>query len=58
MPAQDLPAMAVMDDELYARITRLHDGALAEQRHLLYDQDPDSAVPAFPYPDDISRRLS
>jgi hypothetical protein len=25
-------------------------GELAEQRHLLYDADPDSTVPAFPYP--------
>lgn len=25
-------------------------GELAEQRHLLYDADTDSAVPAFPYP--------
>jgi hypothetical protein len=25
-------------------------GELAEFRHLLYDADPDSAVPAFPYP--------
>ena len=25
-------------------------GELAEQRHLLYDADPDATVPAFPYP--------
>ena len=25
-------------------------GELAEYRHLLYDADPDSTVPAFPYP--------
>lgn len=25
-------------------------GEAAEMRHLLYDADPDSAVPAFPYP--------
>jgi hypothetical protein len=25
-------------------------GDLAEYRHLLYDADPDSVVPAFPYP--------
>jgi hypothetical protein len=25
-------------------------GELAEQRHLLYDADADSTVPAFPYP--------
>ncbi|MFJ5090016.1 hypothetical protein [Streptomyces sp. NPDC088674] len=57
MPAQDLPAMAVMADELWARLGRLHDGLLAEQRHLLYDQDPDSTVPAFPHPD-ADRRQS
>ncbi|MFR9796572.1 hypothetical protein ACL02U_11810 [Streptomyces sp. MS06] len=26
------------------------DGELAEQRHLLYDADPDAVTPAFPYP--------
>ena len=26
------------------------DGEQAEQRHLLYDADPDSTTPAFPYP--------
>lgn len=26
------------------------DGVAAEQRHLLYDADPDSTVPAFDYP--------
>lgn len=26
------------------------DGERAEQRHLLYDADPDSTTPAFPYP--------
>ncbi|MFE2297975.1 hypothetical protein ACFXAW_07240 [Streptomyces sp. NPDC059445] len=25
-------------------------GELAEMRHLLHDEDPDSTVPAFPYP--------
>jgi hypothetical protein len=25
-------------------------GELAEQRHLLYDADPDSTIPAFRYP--------
>ncbi|MFB7244572.1 hypothetical protein ACFCYX_19190 [Streptomyces populi] len=25
-------------------------GEAAEQRHWLYDDDPDSTVPAFPYP--------
>lgn len=25
-------------------------GEAAEQRHLLYDADPDSTIPAFPYP--------
>ncbi|MGW5173208.1 hypothetical protein ACWERY_02420 [Streptomyces sp. NPDC004082] len=26
------------------------DGLCAEYRHLLYDADPDAAIPAFPYP--------
>jgi len=25
-------------------------GERAEQRHWLYDEDPDSTIPAFPYP--------
>ncbi|MHC3427241.1 hypothetical protein [Streptomyces sp. DT18] len=55
MPAQDLPAMAVRADEAHARLTAQHaarfEGALAEQRHWLYDADPDATTPAFPYPD-------
>jgi hypothetical protein len=30
--------------------THATDGEAAEQRHWLYDADPDAAVPAFPYP--------
>ncbi|WP_432091085.1 hypothetical protein [Streptomyces sp. NRRL F-5630] len=56
MPAQDLAAMALMADELWARLGRLHDGLLAEQRHLLYDADADAATPPFPYPDAARRQ--
>ncbi|WP_435246400.1 hypothetical protein [Streptomyces sp. NRRL F-5630] len=56
MSAQDLSAMALMADELWDRIGRLHDGLLAEQRHWLYDADPDAATPAFPYPDAARRQ--
>ncbi|MGW1160429.1 hypothetical protein ACWD48_19855 [Streptomyces sp. NPDC002519] len=30
--------------------TQATQGEAAEQRHLLYDADPDSVIPAFPYP--------
>lgn len=36
--------------EAVATARHATDGEAAEQRHLLYDADPDSAVPAFPYP--------
>ncbi|MFJ4418220.1 hypothetical protein [Streptomyces sp. NPDC088925] len=61
MPAQDLPAMAARADEAHARLAAQHaarfEGALAEQRHLLYDADLDAETPAFPYPD-ADRRQS
>ncbi|MFE9317890.1 hypothetical protein ACFYNV_22725 [Streptomyces albidoflavus] len=46
-PATDLTALAADLDASAARMRRLHEGALAEQRHLLHDADPDSTVPAL-----------
>ncbi|MFF5615432.1 hypothetical protein ACFY7B_21170 [Streptomyces albidoflavus] len=43
----DLTALAADLDASAARMRRLHEGALAEQRHLLHDADPDSIVPAL-----------
>ncbi|MYR28647.1 MULTISPECIES: hypothetical protein [unclassified Streptomyces] len=60
MPAQDLSAMAARADDAHARLTARHaarfEGALAEQRHLLYDADADATVPPFPYPTDTRRQ--
>lgn len=61
MSTSDLLLLAASVDEAHARLLVLHDGALAEQRHLLYDADPDAAFPPFPYPadtDDTARRSS
>ena len=44
------PLAAMLADPDHAPHTPASPGELAEQRHLLYDADPDSAVPAFPYP--------
>ncbi|MEU2313090.1 hypothetical protein [Streptomyces albidoflavus] len=46
-PATDLTALAADLDASAARMRRLHEGALAEQRHWLHDADPDSAVPVI-----------
>lgn len=43
----DLTALADDLDASAARMRRLHEGALAEQRHLLHDADPDSTVPVI-----------
>ncbi|MGW9584678.1 hypothetical protein ACWIGB_05335 [Streptomyces albidoflavus] len=46
-PATDLTALADALDASAARMRRLHEGALAEQRHLLHDADPASTVPVI-----------
>lgn len=46
-PATDLTALAADLDASAARMRRLHEGALAEQRHWLHDADPDSTVPVI-----------
>ncbi|KUL59631.1 hypothetical protein ADL32_18850 [Streptomyces albidoflavus] len=46
-PATDLTVLAAALDASAARMRRLHEGALAEQRHLLHDADPDSTVPVI-----------
>ena len=43
----DLTPLANGLDASAARMRRLHEGALAEQRHLLHDADPDSTVPVI-----------
>ncbi|MCK2144846.1 hypothetical protein MWG58_28815 [Streptomyces sp. WAC00276] len=47
MTTTDLTALAADLDASAARMRRLHEGALAEQRHLLHDADPDSTVPVI-----------
>ncbi|MEU2960424.1 hypothetical protein [Streptomyces albidoflavus] len=43
----DLTALTADLDASAARMRRLHEGALAEQRRWLHDADPDSTVPAL-----------
>ncbi|MFD5027057.1 hypothetical protein [Streptomyces sp. NPDC058373] len=43
----NLTTLAADLDAAAARMRRLYEGALAEQRHLLHDTDPDSTVPAL-----------
>lgn len=59
--ARDLPALADALDAAHVRLKaevepRLLAGALAEQRHLLHDADPDAATPALPCPTDARRQ--
>ncbi|MFE6597185.1 hypothetical protein ACFU9O_02580 [Streptomyces albidoflavus] len=47
MTTKNLAAVADALDASAARMRRLHEGALAEQRHWLHDADPDSTVPVI-----------
>lgn len=47
VPARDVVLPQLMAD-LRARLSRLAEGELAEQRHQVYDLDPDSRFPVPP----------